>query len=537
MKKKLLFTRTLPLCLSGLLVLLMLATVLRQAQDAALTTDEAMHASYGQATLRWYMTLGRDRSFLNYPLAAFEPQHGALFDVVVAAAQHIFHHQWQTEAILIGLTGVLSVIAIALCGFELGGWWFALLAALSLWLYPRFFGAIFNNPKDVPFTMASTFVLWSVLLLLKQWNDEKKSLRNGLLVAFCLGVAIAIRVNAVVWYAILSLLLVGWWLLNWSRVRQEGKLLRAVRQQMSVGCLIGGGSFLATLALWPYVFLSPFANFYQAMVIIAKYPWNGSVLYQGKMQLAVDLPRSYALLWLVIGSPPVLLLCAVLGLCILGGLYLRKRALNLPLTLVFLAFAVPLSIIIGLHSVLYNGLRQFLFLVPPLILLAVYGMTRALAFLYQHKQTILLILLSLCLCGGYAWTVADMLALHPYEYAYFSPLIGGIAGAEGKFEIDYWNTCQRAASIWLGEHYQEFVTSNHPTIQAKPIKFQYMTFLPSSFQTTPDHPDFLIDIPPFASAQVLSDYRLIHTVSLQGVPLCQVYAINHARSTASTPFQ
>lgn len=514
--------------LSSFLMLVMLATVFTQAKNAALTTDEAMHASYGQTTLRWYVTLGKDRGFLNYPPEDFEPQHGAIFDAVVAVAQHVWHNRWLTTAVLTGLTGVLSVVAIALCGFELGGWWFALLAALSLWLYPRFFGAILNNPKDIPFTMANTFVLWSVLLLLKQWSIEKKYVRNSLLVAFFLGVAIAIRVNAVVWYAILGLILIGWWLLNWSRARKEGKLILAARQQLSAGSLLGIGSCLCSIALWPYIFFNPFTNFYNAVVVIAKYPWNGSVLYQGKMQLAVDLPRSYAPLWLVIGSPPLLLLCAALGLCVLGGLYIRKRALDLPMTLVFLACAVPLSIIVGLHAVLYNGLRQFIFLVPPLILLAAYGMTRTLAFLWQRKQIILFASLILCIGSSYAWTVKDMLELHPYEYAYFSPLVGGIAGAEGNYEIDYWNTCQRAASIWLGGHYREFVTSSHPTIQAQPIEFQYMTFLPGNFQAVPSKPNFLIDIPPFASTQDLSSYRLIHTESVQSVPLCRVYLDNHA---------
>src|SRR4051794_34566929 len=76
MKKKLFFEKTLPLYLCGFLLLIMLVTVFTQANNAALTTDEAMHESYGQTTLRWYLTLGRDRSFLNYPPEAFEPQHG-----------------------------------------------------------------------------------------------------------------------------------------------------------------------------------------------------------------------------------------------------------------------------------------------------------------------------------------------------------------------------------------------------------------------------------------------------------------------------
>lgn len=96
MKKLSLLGGVLPLCLLGILLLIMLVTVATQAHTYGLTTDEWMHESYGQASLRWYLTLGKDRSFLNYPLEDYEPEHGAIFDVAVAAVQHIAQHQWLT---------------------------------------------------------------------------------------------------------------------------------------------------------------------------------------------------------------------------------------------------------------------------------------------------------------------------------------------------------------------------------------------------------------------------------------------------------
>jgi hypothetical protein len=40
----------------------------------------------------------------------------------------------------------------------------------------------------------------------------------------------------------------------------------------------------------------------------------------------------------------------------------------------------------------------------------------------------------------------------PFEGLYFSPVIGGIQGAWGRFEIDYWSISQRAAVEWLAAH-------------------------------------------------------------------------------------
>ena len=525
MKKNALFKKNLPCLLFSILCALMLFMILKLRQSYGLTTDQAIHVSYGQAVLKWYTTFGRDQSFLLFPANTYEVQHGAIFDALVAAAQHLFRHQWDTEALVIGLTGMLGVIGMALCGFELGGWWFALLAALCLWLYPRFFGAIFNNPKDIPATTANIFVLWSVLRLLKYWPRKRQYLRESLLVALCLALAVAIRVTATTWYALLALILAGWWGLHARPLPTGAKLLAELKKQFFAVTIIVAGSCVGIILLWPYISVDPLANFLDAIEVNARYPWNGSVLYQGQMQLATQLPRSFALVWLVIGSPPILLLFALLGVLFFVGRCIRKRALDPLMLIVLISLLMPLGLIVGLHSVLYNGLRQFLFLIPSLILLAVYALMGLFTFLLQRKQTLALAALTLLTIGNFAWIGWDMLKLHPYEYTYFSPLVGGIKGANGEYETDYWNTCQRAASSWLGQHYQEFVpATQQPTILATNVRFQYLPFLPANFQTTQKNADFLIDIAPFKSAQQLSNYQLIHTEGTAGVPFCKVYA-------------
>ncbi len=517
------FGGILPLLLLVVLMLVMVLTVFSQASTYSLTTDEAIHDSYGQSVLEWYLTAGRDKSFLHYPADTYEPQHGALFDVVVAAAQRVFHHQWYTEAVLIGLAALLGVFGFALCGLELAGWWCAFCAALSLWLYPRFFGALFNNPKDIPFTAANIFVLWCTLRLLRGWHDPQTALARSAWLACALAVAIAVRINAVTWYFLLVVLLGGWWLWNWRLVSRERLWQPVIRQQMLAGLLLGPGSFLGVMLLWPYIFLNPVANFYTALVVMAKYPWNGSVLFQGKMQLAVDLPRSFAPVWLLIGSPPLLIAFAIFGLLAACYWCVRHRTLDIALVLVVLSFLIPFGMIVALHSVLYNGLRQFLFLIPSLILIAVYGFLRLSAFLWCKKRLIAFGTLLLLALLNQVWVVRDMLEIHPYEYAYFSPLIGGLPGASGQFEIDYWNTCQKAASEWLAANYQSYITTSPPTIQAATIAFQYMTFLPANFVAVAENPDFLIAVQPLPIEQ---GYRLIHTEGIAGVTLCQIYIRN-----------
>jgi hypothetical protein len=37
--------------------------------------------------------------------------------------------------------------------------------------------------------------------------------------------------------------------------------------------------------------------------------------------------------------------------------------------------------------------------------------------------------------------------LHPYEYIYYNEIVGGVRGAEGVFDLDYWCTALREAMV------------------------------------------------------------------------------------------
>jgi hypothetical protein len=46
----------------------------------------------------------------------------------------------------------------------------------------------------------------------------------------------------------------------------------------------------------------------------------------------------------------------------------------------------------------------------------------------------------------------DMAAMHPYEYAYFNRLSGGLAAAQTRFETDYWGASYSEGIAWVVEH-------------------------------------------------------------------------------------
>lgn len=517
------FQHWLPVLLFTLLCVLMLVTVFTQVKNYGLTMDVPLQDSYGHSILAWYRTLGRDTSFLTaYPANTYMPEHGAIFDAIIALAQHTLGHYWYTRAVMTGLAGIAGIVAIALCGYEIGGWWCAFLAALGLWLYPRYFGAIFNNPKDIPFAAAMTWILWSALLLVKHWKTGRTYYWYCLLVGFCIGFAASIRVTAVIWYPLLLLIVGGWWLVNGREIWHQKQILSTFTRQAIAGTVIGLTSLLTMMALWPYIFLNPFSHLYDSIIVMSRYPWNGTVLFNGVAYLATQLPYSYIPTWLIIGSPPALILCALLGSIMACITMLKKREIDPKVTIVLLAFFVPFISLIALHTTLYNALRQFLFIVPPMILIAIYGIKTTIRMLISQRKRVIAAGFVAALLISYIFVVVDMINLHPYEYVYFSPIAGGLQGAARNYETDYYASCDKAAAQWLAQNYQHYTKDTNPTVEGI-MYFEPLIsiYLPDNFRISAKNPDFYI-VPIWASGGKGNAYHTIYIESRQGIPFCSV---------------
>ena len=531
-------TKYLPFVLLGLLVLVGLITIFTQADNYGITWDEPLQDRYGLAVLKWYESLGRDTHFLTaFPANDFMPEHGGFFDAMVAAVQEHFSpaEHWRVRHIFTALTGLLGIVAIALCGYELGGYWLAFLAALALWFYPRYYGAMYNNPKDIPAAVATLFVLWAVLILVRQWEEKKLFIRNSILVGFCIGLATAIRVNTVIWYLLLVFIAVsGWFLPGQNPWRAQEIPSDTVKQALAAG-IIGITSLLTMMVFWPYIFLNPFANLFNSIAVISHYPWTGVVFYDGSMIPGTRLPLTYAPKWLIIGSPPALIIFAFVGILIAGCLSLRKKVIEPKIAVVFLAFFVPLGAIMLLHSTLYNSLRQFLFLVPAMILIAAYGFIQLFTGLVRRKQAGLKALavgLVVVTLISYALVAREMITLSPFEYTYFSPFVGGLPGASHFYETDYWAMCNQQAAQWLNQHYQGYTMIPHPIVADFPHMGQLAPYLSSalqseSYQVNEKPADFYVATIYDNADRWFPSYRIIHVVAVEGAPFC-VIKINPA---------
>jgi hypothetical protein len=108
----------------------------------------------------------------------------------------------------------------------------------------------------------------------------------------------------------------------------------------------------------------------------------------------------------------------------------RARAM---LVIAVAAFA-PLAFVIVQQSALYDGIRHVLFTLPMLALVASAGLMRLLPVLRRWPR------LAGTALAAHAFIVAmTLVILHPLEYVAMNTLAGGVPGAQGRFELDYWS--------------------------------------------------------------------------------------------------
>lgn len=446
--------------LSLLVLLAVTLLVVLTFRDYGITNDEEVQNVYGIKLLAFYTSFFQDTSVFNY-LDLF--RYGGFFDLL-AAILNLFSPfgEYETRHLLGGLMGVVGLIGAWKLGRHLGGERVGFLALVLLVLTPAFYGHSFNNPKDAPFAGS---MIWAVYYMCRVMSRLPRP--PALLVAkmgLAVGLALGIRVGAVLIgpYTGLGLLLflIGEWRLN----RDFGQVRSHLWQ--SLRCLFPGVlvAYVVMGVCWPWGVASPY-NPFQALHDFSNLPINLDTLVAGVWVKATKLPRDYLPDYLLVNLPEIVLFGMVAGL-FQAVRYVWKRLRSGPvflinsnpgevrriqILLVVVAAFFPVVFFIFYKPTAYNGIRHFLFVVPPMAVLAALGIDRlwqALDMTSERLARGFAGVLSLVLVAQ-IWVMAQ---LHPDEYVYYNLLTGGVKGAEGAYELDYWGNSLLEATKDLAEY-------------------------------------------------------------------------------------
>ncbi len=197
-------------------------------------------------------------------------------------------------------------------------------------------------------------------------------------------------------------------------------------------------AMMAMYLTWPYLWMDPVGHFFESLETMSLYPWGGLVLFNGVKYTSSTLPYSYLpVLFAIQLTEPVWAL-SIVGwvVTIVSGVRSGKRGL---VELSLLWFVIPFIGFVIMRLALYDNFRQVLFILPPIFLMAGVAFEK----IKNIKWQIALVIL--CLFPG----IAGIVSLHPYEYIYYNRFIGGMDGAQGRFETDYWVTSYREAAGYV----------------------------------------------------------------------------------------
>jgi hypothetical protein len=208
----------------------------------------------------------------------------------------------------------------------------------------------------------------------------------------------------------------------------------------------------AVMALvWPWSVIDPL-NPLQAVAYFSHFfevPWHE--LFAGALVTVTDMPRSYVPTLLALQLPEIFLTLALAGTvgasiaACRRGVAPNRRAV---LLLVLLAATLPIVVTVLARPAMYNGIRHFVFVLPPLAVLG--GLASAwLVVALRQFSGALAAAAGIVFLAGVALPIVDMARLHPYEYTFFNRLAGGVAGAHGRYMLDYWGLSFKQASQGL----------------------------------------------------------------------------------------
>src|SRR5712691_3798203 len=425
-------------------------------RDYGLGWDDYTHAQYGDLLLAFYGSGFADRralSFVNLYM------YGGGFDMLATlAAKFLPFDLFETRRLIGAAVGLAGLVATWRIARRIAGPRGGLIALALLATCPLYYGHMFMNPKDAPFAAAMALLL----LGLTRGFEEYPRLAPATVALFGIGLGLTIGSRIIGGMAALY--------------AAAAAALVVIEEARTLGVRIAGariGRFVLTLTpglilayavmglVWPWAVvdpLNPFRSLAYFSVFFEK-PW--SEMFGGILVPVPEMPRSYVPTLFALQMPEVFLLLTSAGtaLAVIAAL---RRDVPLPrraaLLLLAVAAVLPIAIAVATRPAMYNGIRHFLFVTPPLAALGGFASGKLFAMLGRRGRAAF-VAGTVALGVGFLPPVIEFVRLHPYQYTHFNRIAGGIRNADERYMLDYWGLSFKQA----GEALRATLAARHET--------------------------------------------------------------------------
>lgn len=416
-----------------------------------ISNDELVQHTYGDMLWRYYASGLTDVSLFSYRNLFL---YGGLFDLPVVALSKLMPSVdiWALRHLLSGLTGVLGMVGAGRLATCLAGPRTGFVAVLLLGLSGIWSGAMFTHTKDIPFAVAMIWGAYGLTRIIRYLPHPPLSLVLGF--GLVTGLALGLRVGGLllVFYTAVIILVCG-------VLRADGWRDRILFWARSVLFLLPGlFPALALMAFfWPWSVQSV-DNVALAISAFSHFSFDMETILFGTIYRLDEIPRTYLPGYLLVKMPELMLLglaCA----CACGFVVVRRRTIKsarvIPWLPVLMGALFPVTLAIVTNPPLYNGVRHFLFVLPPLSILAAFGLCTTLDRVLAVRSVVQRGCFLAGFCSVFVLSAASLVMIHPYGYVSYNLLAGGLAGAAGRWEMDYWSSSLKDALAGLRQYVPE----------------------------------------------------------------------------------
>jgi hypothetical protein len=438
------------------LLLVLLALALATFQSYAISNDEGVQQRYGELIVSYYLSGFTDQSLFHFANLYL---YGGLFDVLAVLTERALPmlEPYSVRHILCALTGIAGIAGSWATARLVAGPRAGALAAFALAVCGCWYGAMFNHTKDIPFAAA---MIGAVFFLLRAARDlPQPRWRDVVGVGLLLGAALGLRV--------LGLLLVGYAAFA-IIARMSAVKKTTARDQLGffAECVLALGpafiiGYVIMIAAWPWSALSPF-NPVRGLIDFGAFHYQIHTLFAGRIYEMGDVPRWYVPGYLLIKLPLLMLAGAVAAIALAswpvrgGDARLRAETMLLAGMALF-----PVACEVIDRGPAFTGMRHFLFVVPMFAALAGIGFESLLRRMEGRSRRLAGVALATVI-ATLGWNATMLARLHPYEYLYYNPLVGGLAGASGRYATDYWVNIMPEAVDDLEAYVGKLGFARHP---------------------------------------------------------------------------
>lgn len=504
----------------------LLAALLLISSKAGISGDEEVHYRHSEDVYDYYASMGKDQDALSTPKTHLQ-YYGQSPDNIATMLIHWLNIEdiYGLRHLFSSFLGWLAILVTAMFARWLKGWGAAVLTLILFALSPRFLGQLQNNLKDIPFALAYIAGVYYILRL--TYSNFKSQTSLVLLLVVSIAFSVSIRAGGIllVFYLLLAGLLYYFQEYAKNRPMAADQALRLLFLLL----IISAAGYLTGLLLWPYALQNPVANPWKAYQVMTRFPTTIQQIFEGKFIWSDQHPWYYLPRYMLI-TIPLIVFAGLLLFIVFSGKFIAGKH---RLTYLFVIFTIlfPMAFVLIKDANLYGAWRHFIFVYPAIVLLAASGFS---GFFSHFKRSRVRIAGAVVLILLAIHPLRFMAASHPYYYLYYNQLTGGLKGAYGRYETDYYYHTMRSGAEWLenylaGKGVKENVvigsnfSVNWYLRDLSNVRFQYFTW----GQRSDIDWDYAVIGNSYIRPEQLKKGNFppegtIHTVLVDGVPMCAV---------------